>query len=243
MKTMFNDFEDKSSSKTDNMDDIMDTLNSRLQGIESGEKLQNQVTREDFDQALKDMKNSMEKNTEHFNKIQSNGSEKYENKIESQKIEQDKTNKNLQDKIKELMEQMNSRMGQIDNLVSKSAQMELLASKLNDIEDNGKLMQEKLTKSEEQSKKLMTDLKKCETSMDNSAKTLKRLSVIAGISDEDPNDPSSHLGFAGGFGNGNGNGSSSGVSGMTPSELKKLTESLTKFDNGSYVTIEEFSVK
>jgi len=38
---MFNDFEDKSSSKTDNMDNFMDTLNCRLQGIESGEKLQN----------------------------------------------------------------------------------------------------------------------------------------------------------------------------------------------------------
>jgi len=42
---MFNDFEDKSSSKTDNMDDIMDTLNAKLQGIEKGidigETLQN----------------------------------------------------------------------------------------------------------------------------------------------------------------------------------------------------------
>lgn len=105
---------------------------------------------------------------------------------------------------------------------------------MNDLDDNNKTMQEKLTKSDEQSKKLMTDLKKCENNMDNNSKVLKRLSVIAGISEEDPNDPSSQYGHAGGFGGGFGGGNNnSGIPGMTPTELKKLSESLTKFDTDS----------
>lgn len=100
---------------------------------------------------------------------------------------------------------------------------------MNDIDDFGKTMQDQLSKNEEQSKKLMTDMKKCETKMDNNSKTIKKLSVIAGISDEDPNDPSSQSGQAGGFGKNNNN----TIPGMTPSDLQKLSESLTKFDNGS----------
>lgn len=41
MKNMFNDFEEKTYSKSDNLDNFMDNLNSRLQGIETGEKLTN----------------------------------------------------------------------------------------------------------------------------------------------------------------------------------------------------------
>lgn len=41
MKTMFNNFEEKTCAQNDNADNIMDSLNARLQGIESGEKLDN----------------------------------------------------------------------------------------------------------------------------------------------------------------------------------------------------------
>ena len=41
MKTMFNDFEDKTFAQTESADNIMDSLNARLQGIESGEKQDN----------------------------------------------------------------------------------------------------------------------------------------------------------------------------------------------------------
>lgn len=121
---MFNDFEDKSSSKTDNIDNFMDKLNDRLQGIESGEKLHNYVTREDFDKAISDIKLSLVKSNENLHKMQSKGSEAYTNKIESQKLEQEKTNKYLQDKINELMQQMKFNMGHIEKMMDKTSQMD-----------------------------------------------------------------------------------------------------------------------
>jgi len=85
---MFNDYEDKSISKSENMDDFMGSLNSRLQGIESGEKLGDYITKDDYNKSIADLNARFDQ----MDKLQNKGSESQETKIESQKIEQEKQN-------------------------------------------------------------------------------------------------------------------------------------------------------
>eukprot|EP00801_Mesodinium_rubrum_P001182 Mrub_01182.p1 GENE.Mrub_01182~~Mrub_01182.p1 ORF type:complete len:783 (-),score=191.17 Mrub_01182:16-2175(-) len=250
MKNMFNDFEEKTYSKSDNLDNFMDNLNSRLQGIETGEKLTNYITKEELDKKIDDLKIKMNTQIDRMGQSQNKGSESQNIKIESQKLEQDKLNRKLHDRIEELTNLLNSKISQIDNLSNQFKKMDELTQKMESFDELSRDLTDKIQKNESESMAMKESFKKAESKMDQNSKTLKKLKTMAGIEDNDNSDPMTGSNSQGLFGNGSYNDKSRRESlasaaaleemGMTPQDLKRLSQSMKNIDVGDFVTSKAF---
>lgn len=181
---------------------------------------------------------------------QNKGSESQNIKIESQKLEQDKLNRKLHDRIEELTNLLNSKISQIDNLSNQFKKMDELTQKMESFDELSRDLTDKIQKNESESMAMKESFKKAESKMDQNSKTLKKLKTMAGIEDGDNSDPMTGSNSQGLFGNGSYNDKSRRESlasaaaleemGMTPQDLKRLSQSMKNIDVGDFVTSKAF---
>lgn len=170
---------------------------------------------------------------------QNKGSESHKLKTESLKLEQDNKNKYLMDQIADLHALLNSKLNQIDSMMEKVNKMDELTQKMDSFDELSRNLHDKITLNESAGNKLMESLKKAETKMDQSAKTLNKLKTMAGLGDSDDIGNMSASDGAGMFGSNKGRGESVGglgEVGLTPHDLKRLSENMKSFEVGEYVS-------
>lgn len=170
---------------------------------------------------------------------QNKGSESHKLKTESLKLEQDNKNKYLMDQIADLHALLNSKLNQIDSMMEKVNKMDELTQKMDSFDEFSRNLHDKVTLNESAGNKLMESLKKAETKMDQSAKTLNKLKTMAGLGDSDDIGNMSASDGAGMFGSNKGRGESVGglgEVGLTPHDLKRLSENMKSFEVGEYVS-------